>query len=116
MAATTATAAEGYDPEFVPFIPAIEARFKQFRTLPRDEFIKIWNTTPVALPENAPSLEEIDVLHENVPVSDGEEIEIQIYRPKGVEDTLPVFFVMHGGGWWMGTHSMEEAQNRFVCV
>src|SRR5690242_13821650 len=96
-----------YDPEFLSVFDTRQPKVP-VREVPHDELIAQWAGPPFDVPDYAPTLDEIDRRLENVPVSDGKKIEIQIDRPRGVEGTLPLFFVMHGGGWMVGTHSVEE--------
>ncbi|PGH19678.1 hypothetical protein AJ80_03833 [Polytolypa hystricis UAMH7299] len=114
MAATLSS--DGYDLEFEPLRDAAKESFKQLWSLPHDQFMEAWASSPAALTEDTPKIEEIDVSHELIPVRDGEKIELQVYRPKGVQGVLPLYLVFHGGGWVVGSHSVEEATNRFVCV
>ncbi|KAK2748944.1 hypothetical protein FQN57_007227 [Myotisia sp. PD_48] len=116
MAANVALTAAGYDVEFDPYREQLEKDSKMLWSLPWDDFINAWKTSPPAIPPGCPSLDEIDVSHEDVTVSDGEKVDVQIYRPKGGASVLPLVYVMHGGGWVVGSHGIEEAMNRSVCV
>jgi acetyl esterase/lipase len=35
-------------------------------------------------------------------------VRVRVYRPKGVEGTLPCLYSMHGGGYVLGRHTMED--------
>jgi acetyl esterase/lipase len=95
--------------------------FDTLWSLDLDDFKAAWVSAPVTLRPEVPTLDEIDVRTERAPVGgDGTsttEVEIQIYSPKDAgEKVLPLMFVMHGGGWVVGSHSIEESMTRSVCV
>ncbi len=48
--------------------------------------------------------------------SDGMDIDLVIVRPKGVEDKLPVFMFIHGGGWVLGDYPTHKRLVRDVVV
>ncbi|KIW49904.1 hypothetical protein PV05_11539 [Exophiala xenobiotica] len=105
------------DPEFAPLMPDSYTAFETLWSLELDDFKAAWVSAPVTLRPEVPTLDEIDVRIERAPVSDGTELEIQIYAPKDAgEKALPLMFVMHGGGWVIGNHSIEESMTRSVCV
>lgn len=47
-------------------------------------------------------LPDADVDEITVSLENGREMRVLIVRPLGVEDTLPIIFYIHGGGWVMG--------------
>jgi acetyl esterase/lipase len=98
MAAPKNASLSEVDPEFAPFIPNINAAFEKiwdFKTAA--EFrSKISGARP-SYPPYIPS-SGFDISHQKVPVSDGNEIEIRIYRPEGTQEKLPIFYAVHGGG------------------
>jgi acetyl esterase/lipase len=53
-----------------------------------------------------------------VPVRDGTEIDIKIYRRRtGCEgEAAALMFRMHDGGWATGGHDMEEAENLWLAA
>jgi acetyl esterase len=57
-----------------------------------------------------PTLPPADVSEKVINV-DGENIRLNIVRPKGVSGTLPAFMFFHGGGWILGDFPTHE---RFV--
>jgi len=86
------------DPDFAPLIPGIDEVFKKIWTFDtaeelRGKFAGARPTYPPYVPT-----EGFEISHKMVPVSDGTDVEIRIYRPEGVTDNLPVFYVCHGGG------------------
>ena len=44
----------------------------------------------------------------NVPLENGREMKMLIVRPTGVDDTLPIIFYIHGGGWVMGNEVTHD--------
>lgn len=50
-----------------------------------------------------------------IPVRDGAQMEIQIYKPLNPDPNTLLNFNVHGGGWVVGNHSTEEAQCRKVA-
>ena len=43
-----------------------------------------------------------------VPLDNGREMRVLIVRPADVDDTLPVVFYIHGGGWGMGDETTHD--------
>ena len=43
-----------------------------------------------------------------VPLDNGREMRVLIVRPADVDDTLPVVFYIHGGGWVMGDETTHD--------
>ncbi|KAI1344724.1 esterase [Xylariaceae sp. FL0016] len=87
--------------------------------VPMAEFKRGWVEAPPAIPEGCPE-PGVDMITEEikVPVRDGTELEVRIYRPPdGVgkaDGESALCFRMHGGGWTVGSHEIEEAENRFL--
>lgn len=48
------------------------------------------------------ALPDADVDEITVSLENGREMRVLIVRPSGIEDTLPIIFYIHGGGWVMG--------------
>ena len=47
---------------------------------------------------------------------DGQDLELDIYRPKGAPGTLaPILFYIHGGGWILGDRKMQAANLRWFA-
>ena len=43
------------------------------------------------------------------------EVPVRVHRPKGVLDSLPCLFSMHGGGYVIGAHSMDDPMFDDLC-
>jgi acetyl esterase len=48
--------------------------------------------------------------------ADGQEISLNIVRPEGVTEELPVFIFIHGGGWILGDYPTHERLVRDLVV
>ena len=87
------------------------------------EYLKVLNagTTPVeSLPpaearkvlEGAQSSVKVDLSgideEEKVIEADGLKVSINITRPKGIKEKLPVFIFIHGGGWVLGDYPTHK--------
>ncbi|WP_159467793.1 alpha/beta hydrolase [Dyadobacter sp. 3J3] len=48
--------------------------------------------------------------------ADGYEVLLNIVRPEGVEDVLPVFIFIHGGGWLLGDYPTHKRMVRDLVV
>jgi acetyl esterase len=49
------------------------------------------------------------VADHRIPVEDGE-IDVRVIRPPGLVDPAPVFFFIHGGGWFQGSIDTAEVE------
>ncbi|KAK6214630.1 hypothetical protein LQW54_004138 [Pestalotiopsis sp. IQ-011] len=105
------------DPNFA----AIEADFTAATApmwdpgLPLDKFKESWLSAPPAIPDGCPVPgQDVFLSKMKVPVRDGSEVEIQIYRPPEPRTDAALVFRMHGGGWTVGGHEIDEAENRYL--
>ncbi len=48
--------------------------------------------------------------------ADGYEIKLNIVRPEGIKETLPVFIFIHGGGWVLGDYPTHKRMLRDLVV
>ncbi|MBC7881974.1 MAG: alpha/beta hydrolase [Anaerolineae bacterium] len=94
-------------------------------------FLKLLNSGGVPL-ETLPPLEARQVLvdaqasvqvdlsgideSEKMITADGYPITLNIVRPEGVNDTLPVFIFIHGGGWVLGDYPTHKRMVRDLVV
>jgi acetyl esterase/lipase len=105
------------DPEFVEVeATTVEALAPLWAAeVPLDKFKESWLLAPPALPEGCPEPgRDVFISKMKVPVRDGTQIEIQIYRPSEPRTDAALVFRMHGGGWTVGSHEIEEAENRYL--
>lgn len=105
------------DPEFVEVeATTVEALAPLWAAeVPLDKFKESWLLAPPALPEGCPEPgRDVFISKMKVPVRDGTQIEIQIYRPPEPRTDAALVFRMHGGGWTVGSHEIEEAENRYL--
>lgn len=61
------------------------------------------------------NLSGIDVSEKTI-MADGFTIKLNIVRPAGVKETLPVFIYIHGGGWVLGDFPTHERMVRDLVV
>lgn len=82
------------------------------------EFKKAIASFDFDVPESCPKPGvDIDVSYLKAPVRDGTELELKVYACKknsGKGDAT-LIFRMHGGGWTIGKHETEEAENRVLA-
>ncbi|KAI1492591.1 Alpha/Beta hydrolase protein [Biscogniauxia mediterranea] len=58
---------------------------------------------------NPPSKFGYERVEQKVAMRDGAEISVMVYRPQNsAGKRLPLMFVTHGGGWYQGSHVIEE--------
>ncbi|KAI1842263.1 hypothetical protein JX265_006890 [Neoarthrinium moseri] len=82
--------------------------------VPMDKFKEAWATAPPAIPDNCPVAgKDVLLSKTKVPVRDGTTIEIKIYKSPKVQPNAALVFRMHGGGWTVGAHETEEAENLY---
>ena len=101
------------DPAFAPLKDEAARNFNELWKLPMKEFLEAWKV-PGPLPDDIPV--DLNISHQKVPVTDGTEIEIRVYKAKDVSPNALLYLKAHGGGWVVGTHDLEEAENRYVSA
>jgi acetyl esterase/lipase len=102
------------DPEFAAIKPAHDAFTAKIWSLPLNQ-IRAMVNTPLEYPDFVPSVDDLVITEKKVPVSDGTEIGIKIYKQKSPVADAVLYYVMHGGGWVVGSHGIEEVMNRSVA-
>ncbi|KAL3474488.1 alpha/beta hydrolase fold-domain-containing protein [Aspergillus californicus] len=106
-------------PDFAPLVAGLNEAFERIWTPDDVPQLRSNFQSSRALIPGVP-LDGFDISHRMVPVLDGSEVEVRIYRPTpaGVRTTLnlPLLFVAHGGGWVVGDHESEGAMSRLLCV
>jgi len=105
------------DPEFAPLREEIDKNFAALWQLPMDEFKAAWLSAPVPLPEDAPLQgKDYEIEELQVPVTDGTKVGVRLYKPiKPAKDAVLVLKA-HGGGWVVGSHEVEEVENRMLAA
>jgi acetyl esterase/lipase len=79
-------------------------------------FKAAWKSTPPALPEDCPAPGvDIEISDSQVKVRDGTNIPIRIYKSIQRHSNSVLYLKAHGGGWVVGGHEVEEAENRYVA-
>ncbi|KAL2757944.1 hypothetical protein ACRALDRAFT_1074762 [Sodiomyces alcalophilus JCM 7366] len=106
------------DPEFAKVKDAADAAVAQLWEpgLDMAAFKAAWMSPPPA-PEGCP-VEGVDVATElrKIPMRDGAEIEIKIYKSKTPSAETPALVVrFHGGGWVVGGHTTEEPESLLLA-
>lgn len=104
------------DPEFAPLFDTSKSTFDKIWSADLNDCRNSWLAPVEEEIPLGPKLSELISRVDSVTVSDGEKIQILIYSPKSISKPLPLLFVTHGGGWVVGSHSMEETLMRNVCV
>jgi len=103
------------NPEFAPIQAANDAFLQKLWDRPLKQTRAMLNV-PMPYPDCVPSTNDLIITERKVPVSDGTEIGIKIYKSKSSPDDAVLFYVMHGGGWVIGSHRIEEVMNRYVAA
>jgi len=87
-------------PDFLAIKDQLDEQFASLWAIEDlDEFRKAWDSFPIALFEGGPEVDkDFTVSHQHVPVRDGAQIEIKIYKPSEPKENAVLFFVTHGGG------------------
>jgi hypothetical protein len=86
------------DPSYAPLKENVDKTFAEIWELPMDEFRASWRAPPV-LPEDIPVPgNQIEITHQKVPVRDGSEVELRVYKAKNPVKDAVLFLVAHGGG------------------
>lgn len=87
--------------EFLPYKDTWDTQTRAVWKLPIEQIQQISKSVPPALPDNAPALNiDVEISHCMIPVRDGTEIELRLYRNAKVEGDghSALFLRIHGGG------------------
>lgn len=101
------------DPTFATMKPAVDAGMAALWNFTEwKPFREAW-LNPGPMPEGCPT----DTVTElkKVPVRDGAEVEIKIYKSPRVKKDAVLIVKTHGGGWAIGSHVTEEGDNHMVA-
>jgi acetyl esterase/lipase len=105
------------DPEFAPLREELDKNFAVLWSLPLDEFKTAWLTAPLVLPGGAPEPgKDYEVADQQIPMKDGAEVELRVYRPMKWTENATLVLKAHGGGWVVGSHQVEEVENRMLAA
>jgi acetyl esterase/lipase len=104
-------------PEWLSVKEVSDAQFNAFFALPLEQQQSIWAAQPHPLPDGTPV--DLEVSYKKVPVRDGAQIGIKIYRnttklSEMAKTKAPLVVVAHGGGWVLGNHDVEEGVCRWI--
>ena len=105
------------DPAFASMKDAADAAVATlWNGLDWPAFRQAWRT-PGQLPEGCPQ-EGKDVVstYQQVPVRDGAKVEIKIMKSPNVQKDAYLALRTHGGGWAIGWHGTEEAENLMAAA
>ncbi|RFU78357.1 esterase lipase thioesterase [Trichoderma arundinaceum] len=106
------------DPEFAKIKPIVDNMMENMwqPEMPFEDFRKAWlNNSPA--PKGCPE-EGKDVLTETrmIPVRDGAEIEIKLYKAISTRSSPAMVIRYHGGGWVVGGHCTEHSENLIIAA
>lgn len=77
---------------------------------------KVFREAPPAIPEGCPEPDrDIKIEYTKAPARDGTLLELKVYKSVNVQSNAALVFRTHGGGWTIGGHEIEEAENRFIA-
>lgn len=83
---------------------------------PMDQFKAMFLNPDPPVPEDCPKPgKDISLERINVPMRDGAQRELKIYRNFKVQKNAALVYKIHGGGWTIGSHEVEEAENRYIA-
>ena len=104
------------DPIIQPILDAINAAGQPDRSLPVAERREMANAAAakgfIAMSEPGPDMASIT---DHTVAVEGGEITVRVFVPKRAQP-LPVHVNFHGGGWFMGTLELDEAQMRWIAA
>lgn len=105
------------DPDFAPLQDQLDKNFAALWSLPLAELKDAYRNAPVALPEGVPeSGKDYEVSNQQIRMRDGTEIELRMYRPMKRVENATLVLKAHGGGWVVGSHQVEEVENRMIAA
>lgn len=55
---------------------------------------------------------DVDIENKEIAVENGRKLHLEIIKPNGIKDNLPVVYYVHGGGWVMGDNLTHR---RLIC-
>lgn len=108
------------DPGFAALKPVADAAIEAMWApeLSLEEFRKLWLNEPPPPADCPKEGEDVATEIRKIPTRDGAEIEIKVYRAKDKTNgsTTPALVLrFHGGGWVVGGHCTDHAENLLIA-
>ncbi|KAI8632637.1 alpha/beta-hydrolase [Xylariaceae sp. FL1651] len=105
-------------PEFAAVEPAIRAAYDQLWTCPDWPAVRqLAGDADAPMPPGGPDrYREVTTELLQFPARDGEMIELKIYKSPDVVQDATLVYRMHGGGWVVGRHEVDGAENVYAAV
>ena len=105
--------AEAYTSVFQPFEDGMQGLWNS--DISMADLKNVFKTAPPAIPENCPKPgKDVFISYIKAPVRDGTWVELKIWKCKKPSPNALLVFRMHGGGWTVGSHETEEAENLYL--
>lgn len=105
------------DPMFANVKSMTDSMIEQVWTpeLSLEEFRKMWLADSLPPPGCPKEGEDVITETRKIPVRDGAEIEIKVYRAKDKKPDSALIMRYHGGGWVVGSHNVEHSENLVIA-
>ncbi|RYP06242.1 hypothetical protein DL764_003256 [Monosporascus ibericus] len=105
-------------PEFVAAEPAIIAGYEKLWAAPDFAAVReMAGDADAVMPPGGPDrYREVTTELLQFPARDGEIIELKVYKPPNVVPDATLMYRMHGGGWCVGSHEVDGAENIYAAV
>lgn len=105
------------NPEYALMKAAIDERFNVLWKLSLEDLKFAYANAPVSFPDDAPQPDhDYETYDQMIPVRDGTKVELRVYRPLKRVENATLVMKFHGGGWTVGSHRIEEVENRFLAA
>ncbi|MBO0730227.1 MAG: alpha/beta hydrolase [Acidimicrobiaceae bacterium] len=99
-------------PQIDPDVTEALAQFADFRVGP--DTLETLRTTPITEPvELSDDVERTD--HTFPGATGAPDVTVRVHRPRGTRGTLPCVYSIHGGGYVIGSYSMDDARFDSWC-
>ncbi|ROT35094.1 hypothetical protein SODALDRAFT_346625 [Sodiomyces alkalinus F11] len=86
------------------------------KDMPMEQFKAMFLNEDPPVPEDCPQPgKDISLERLKVPMRDGAERELKIYKNFKAQKNAALVYKMHGGGWTVGSHEIDEAENRYIA-
>ncbi|RYP69405.1 hypothetical protein DL770_008242 [Monosporascus sp. CRB-9-2] len=105
-------------PEFAAAEPAIKAGYEKLWAAPDfPAFREMAGDVDAVMPPGGPDrYREVATELLQFPARDGEIIELKVYKSPNVVPDATLVYRMHGGGWCVGSHEVDGAENVYAAV